>query len=422
LFFSSQAAGSMSARRTAERRTRFLTSHVRAPCPDPGACGACNSPRGARQTSPLLPSACANDPATGYSWKEVHEDLEAGNYAGVYGWDHAAYWGISEAKAGVDLKEWYKTRTEAEFYLPEFKELVDDPKTQEDWDRIATFDPMGMVAHPPTIAACKAKLDIPELKDLSVDGEIVLPSKEIVTSKCAISYAWNLPLLAPRLGLSEDELRKALHKFSKDPALLDPKVKTYIPAVGGCTIYTFGDARKLRDPKNEVTVRVHDECIGSDVFGSDICSCRPYLIFAIREAVKCAQRGGVGVVIYFRKEGRSLGEVIKFRVYNARINQEGGDRPEMYFHHTEAIAGIRDARFQTMMPDALNWMGIRRIDCLCSMSNEKYEAIVGAGIKVVKRIDLPDDFIKDSMRVELDAKIASGYHSDALEKDKEDKK
>ena len=26
--------------------------------------------------------------------------------------------------------------------------------------------------------------------------------------------------------------------------------------------------------------------------GSDICSCRPYLLFAIEEAVKCAQRGG----------------------------------------------------------------------------------------------------------------------------------
>ena len=33
-----------------------------------------------------------------------------------------------------------------------------------DWDRISTFDPLGMTAHPPTIAACKAKLDIPELK------------------------------------------------------------------------------------------------------------------------------------------------------------------------------------------------------------------------------------------------------------------
>jgi len=413
-------------------RAARLSAHVRPAGPRvSGACGS-NTPREDRADEGVPPppaphpeqrpralatKACANDPATGYSWKDVHADLESGNYAGVYGWDHAAYWGIAEAKAGVDLKEWYKTRTDAEFYLPEFQELVTDPVVQRDWDRIATFDPMGMWAHPPTIASCKAHLDIPELKDLHQDGVIVTPSNEIVTSKCAISYAWNLPLLSGRLGLTEDELRKALHKFSKDDALLDPKVKTYIPAVGGCTMYTFGDARKLKDPRTEVTVRVHDECIGSDVFGSDICSCRPYLIFALRQAVECAQRGGVGVVIYFRKEGRSLGEVIKFRVYNARINQEGGDRPEMYFHHTEAIAGIRDARFQTMMPDALNWLGIRRIDMLCSMSNEKYEAIVGAGITVMQRVDLPEDYVKESMKVELEAKIASGYHSDSIDKD-----
>merc|ERR1712193_449446 len=107
-----------------------------------------------------------------------------------------------------------------------------------------------------------------------------------------------------------------------------------------------------------------------------------------------------------------------FRVYNARINQDGGDRAEKYFHHTEAIAGIRDARFQTMMPDALNWLGLRRIDYLCSMSNEKYEAITGAGILVMQRVDLPEDYVKESMKVELEAKIASGYHSDSIEKDK----
>ena len=120
-----------------------------------------------------------------------------------------------------------------------------------------------------------------------------------------------------------------------------------------------------------------DECIGSDVFGSDICTCRPYLIFALEQCIQCAQRGGVGIVIYYRKEGRSLGEVIKFRVYNARENQQSGDTADNYFHHTESIAGIRDARFQQMMPDALKWLGIKRIDWLCSMSNEKYEAIVG---------------------------------------------
>jgi len=403
-------------------RVGRLSSHF---CPyksrnDVGACGSCNTPRCSRGApgrppppAPLRPDACA---AAGYDWQAVHRDLEDGTYAGSYGWDNAAYWGIAEHKAGIDLKEWYKTRTEAEFFLPEFKDLIDAPETQRDWGNIVTFDPMGMYAHPPTIASCKARLDIPELKDLEPDGEVVLDSREIVSAKCAVYYAWNLPALAVRLEMTEEEFRQALFKYSNDRRLLDPKIRTYIPAVGGCTIYTFGDARKIRDPKTEIVVRVHDECIGSDVFGSDICSCRPYLIFALRQAVQCAQRGGVGVVVYFRKEGRSLGEVIKFRVYNARINQEGGDRPEMYFHHTEAIAGIRDARFQTMMPDVLNWMGIRRIDRLCSMSNEKYEAITGAGIKVMQRVDLPDDFIKESMRVELDAKIASGYHSDSIDR------
>lgn len=51
------------------------------------------------------------------------------------------------------------------------------------------------------------------------------------------------------------------------------------------------------------------------MFGSDICTCRPYLIYGIEEAVKEAQKGGSGVVIYFRKEGRALGEVTKVFEY-----------------------------------------------------------------------------------------------------------
>jgi GTP cyclohydrolase II len=110
--------------------------------------------------------------------------------------------------------------------------------------------------------------------------------------------------------------------------------------------------------------------------------------------VECAQRGGVGVIVYFQKEGRSLGEVTKFRVYNARKRQPGGDRPDKYFQQTESIAGIRDARFQArvarapartcrastphvhrtpqeLMPDVLLWLGITRIDWLLSMSSDK---------------------------------------------------
>lgn len=38
------------------------------------------------------------------------------------------------------------------------------------------------------------------------------------------------------------------------------------------------------------------------------------VIFGIEEAVKEAQNGGSGVVIYFRKEGRALGEVTKVSI------------------------------------------------------------------------------------------------------------
>ncbi len=101
--------------------------------------------------------------AAEYDWQKVHDDLENAHYSGVYGWDHSAYWGIAETKAGVDLTDWYKKRTDDEFYLPEFKDLVDNPETQKMWKDIFMFDPMGFYAHPPTIAACKANLDIAEL-------------------------------------------------------------------------------------------------------------------------------------------------------------------------------------------------------------------------------------------------------------------
>ena len=73
-----------------------------------------------------------------------------------------------------------------------------------------------------------------------------------------------------------------------------------------------GNPAFLSDESKELTLRVHDECNGSDVFGSDICTCKPYLIYAIEECIRTAQRGGVGLVVYFRKEGRALGEVTKY--------------------------------------------------------------------------------------------------------------
>ena len=151
-------------------------------------------------------------------------------------------------------------------------------------------------------------------------------------------------------------------------------LEVLLPPIGSSTAYIFGDVENLANPAVELTCRVHDECNGSDVFGSDICTCRPYLTWGIEDATRTAQGGGVGIIVYFRKEGRALGEVTKFLVYNARKRQEGGDSAATYFHRTECVAGVQDARFQEFMPDVLHYFGIRKIHKLHSMSNMKYDA------------------------------------------------
>src|SRR4029079_5874606 len=117
----------------------------------------------------------------------------------------------------------------------------------------------------------------------------------------------------------------------------------------------------------------------------------------------------VGLIVYFRKEGRALGEVTKFLVYNARKRQVGGDSAASYFARTECVAGVQDMRFQELMPDVLHWLGIKKIHRLVSMSNMKDHAIVRAGIEVGGRGRIADELIHAGARVEMDAKMAAGY-------------
>jgi len=247
--------------------------------------------------------------------------------------------------------------------------------------------------------------------EIEVDGKIVLDKTgDVRVTKVAVEPVWYLPGVAARFNIDEGVLRRALfeHMGGSYPELITrPDLKVFLPPIGGLTCYIFGPPERVSDPNVKLALRVHDECNGSDVFQSDICTCRPYLAFGIREAIKEAQNGGSGVVIYFRKEGRALGEVVKYLVYNSR--KRGGDTADKYFTRTENIAGVRDMRFQALMPDILHWLGIKKIDRMLSMSNMKHDAIVEQGIPILERIPIPDDMIPDDSRVEIDAKINAGY-------------
>ena len=47
-------------------------------------------------------------------------------------------------------------------------------------------------------------------------------------------------------------------------------------------------------------------------------------------------------------------------------------------------------RFQALMPDILQWLGVKKIDRMLSMSNMKHDAIVEQGIPILERIPIPD--------------------------------
>ncbi len=274
----------------------------------------------------------------------------------------------------------------------------------------------------PTIAVTQAHIHLPEVREaiearrLVPDGRFLLHDGSAMVTKVALEPVWWLPGVAERFNVSEAELRRTLFEETGGmyPELVTRSdIEVFLPPIGGQTLYIFGKAADLADPSVTLTSRVHDECNGSDVFGSDICTCRPYLTHAIEECILGAQRGGVGLIAYSRKEGRALGEVTKFLVYNARKRQEGGDSAAKYFLRTECVAGVQDMRFQELMPDVLHWLGITKIHRLVSMSNDKYDAITGSGIEVGERVKIPDALVPADARVEMDAKIAAGYFTDA---------
>jgi GTP cyclohydrolase II len=385
-----------------------LTSH-----PDPHA----------KQRFPIrwgAPSARERGPIIG-TVSRPHDRNVIGSHGGAY----ALYRALAVSAGALDpIRRPDLTNTGPAVAIGPFPQWR-EPRT------IVSLDPWGhLVAEAfreeiaagvdirPTIAVTRARLDLPEMREavaaerLRVDGRVVHAGGSLSAVKIAIDPVWYLPGIAERFAVAEQTLRRILFEQTAGmfPELVTrPDLKVFLPPVGGTTVYLFGDVTRLNDPTTRIACRVHDECNGSDVFGSDICTCRPYLLHGIEECARMGQDGGLGIIVYNRKEGRALGEVTKFLVYNARKRQDGGDAAAAYFERTECVAGVQDARFQQLMPDALHWLGVTRIDRFVSMSDMKYEALVNQGIAILERIPLPEELVPADAHVELAAKKAAGY-------------
>jgi GTP cyclohydrolase II len=349
------------------------------------------------------------------------------NVIGSHGGSYAVYRALAVSSGALDpIRRPDLTNTHPAATIGPFPQWSDP-------QRIVSLDPWGHLAAEifaaeiaegsdirPSIAITRARLDLPELQAalaagrLTNDGTVVHSNGSVSVVKIAIDPVWYLPGIAARFGTTETNLRRALFEQTAGmfPELVTrPDLHVFLPPIGGTTAYLFGDVSKLADHRTSITCRVHDECNGSDVFGSDICTCRPYLIHGIEECARGAQAGGLGIIVYNRKEGRALGEVTKFLVYNARKRQEGGDSAAQYFERTECVAGVQDARFQQLMPDVVHWLGLKRIDRFVSMSDMKHDALTSQGIDIVERVAIPDELVPADAHVEIEAKKAAGYYT-----------
>lgn len=139
------------------------------------------------------------------------------------------------------------------------------------------------------------------------------------------------------------------------------------------SVLSLGDFQSLKADQ-EVFVRIHSECVTSEIFGSLKCDCKNQLDLALKEI----QKRGHGVLIYLKQEGRGIGLGNKIKAYH--LQEKGLD----------TVEANHELGFETDLrsyDDAIEILKILKIDNISINTNNplKIEALKAASFSSVKR-------------------------------------
>ena len=151
--------------------------------------------------------------------------------------------------------------------------------------------------------------------------------------------------------------------------------RTTEPGDGACVkehvALVYGDIHGASD----VPIRIHSECITSEVFGSLKCDCKEQLDAALAEVA----RRGAGAVLYLRQEGRGIGLANKIRAY--ALQAEGADTVD-----ANRLLGLPDdAREYHAAAHMLEHFDVHSVQ-LMTNNPAKVDALRSLGIEVAGRV------------------------------------
>ena len=129
--------------------------------------------------------------------------------------------------------------------------------------------------------------------------------------------------------------------------------------------------------KENVTVRLHSECLTGDVFGSKRCDCQEQLHRSLNEI----EKKGEGLVVYLRQEGRGIGILNKLKAY--KLQDKGYDTVEA----NHQLGFQDDLRDYAVAAQIIKDLEIKTIS-LKTNNPLKIEGLKKYGINVVSREEI----------------------------------
>ena len=192
------------------------------------------------------------------------------------------------------------------------------------------------------------------------------------------------------VGLAQPVEASDLDAWSDTAALqIAARARLPVSASEDAEIVAFRSADDMRehvalvigrqDGSRTPLVRLHSECLTGDILGSLKCDCGPQLDAALASMAEEAAKGGWGVLLYLRQEGRGIGLVNKLRAY--QLQDQGFDTIDA----NNRLGLPTEARDFPVAARMLWLLGVHQVK-LMTNNPAKVAALEAEGVTIAERV------------------------------------